>query len=110
MEKEILKMPLWQLSVSEFLEIQKRAFSEQGVEKQDAPKATKKNYVYGLRGIRDLFHVSHATAQRLKDGVLSPAVRQLGRKIIVDADFAMELFNQQNNEEYRYGSTRKNKS
>lgn len=95
MEKDFLETPLWQLSVSEFLEVQKMALSEQGSEKQETPQTKKKNYVYGLRGIRNLFHVSHATAQRLKDGVLNPAVRQLGRKIIVDADLAMELFNQQ---------------
>ena len=48
--------------------------------------------VYGLRGIQDLFHVSHKTAQKYKDGILKPAVRQNGRKIITDADYAMELF------------------
>ena len=48
--------------------------------------------VYGLKGIQDLFHVSHKTAQKYKDGILRPAVRQNGRKIITDADYAMELF------------------
>jgi hypothetical protein len=52
-----------------------------------------KKYVYGLRGIRQLFGVSHATAQRYKDTVIRDAVRQNGRKIIVDADKAIELFN-----------------
>ena len=48
--------------------------------------------VYGLKGIEDLFHVSHKTAQKYKDGFLKPAVKQNGRKIITDADYAMELF------------------
>ncbi len=52
-----------------------------------------KKYVYGLKGIRKLFGVSHATAQRYKDTVIRDAVRQNGRKIIVDAEKAVELFN-----------------
>lgn len=58
-------------------------------------KASKeKKFVYGLRGIKELFNVSHATAQRYKDGILKPAVRQNGRKIVVDVDMALELFRQ----------------
>ena len=55
---------------------------------------TEKKYVYGLRGIRVLFNVSHATAQRYKDTFLQPAVSQNGRKLVVDAELAIELFNQ----------------
>jgi hypothetical protein len=39
-----------------------------------------------------MFGVSHATAQKLKDTVLAPAVKQYGRKIVVDARMAMQLF------------------
>jgi len=49
-------------------------------------------FVYGLRGIQQLFGVSHKTAQEYKDGIISDAVRQNGRKIVVDADLALELF------------------
>ena len=48
--------------------------------------------VYGLRGIRNLFGVSHATASRYKNTIISEAVMQHGRKIIVDVDKALELF------------------
>lgn len=51
-----------------------------------------KRYVYGLRGIRELFHVSHPTAQRYKNTFLAPAVTQRGRKIITDVAKAMELY------------------
>lgn len=44
--------------------------------------------VYGLKGIRDFFGVSLLTAQRYKAGVIKEAVRQHGRKIVVDADLA----------------------
>ena len=51
-----------------------------------------KHYVYGLRGIQDLFGVSHKTAQQYKNSWLSSACMQSGRKIVVDADRAIQLF------------------
>ena len=57
-------------------------------------KAAPKRYVYGLDGIRELFHCSHKQAQFYKDNVIREAVKQNGRKIVVDADYALELFNQ----------------
>jgi hypothetical protein len=63
--------------------------------KQDVPTVQNQaNYVYGLRGIRNLFSVSHATAQRYKEGIIKDAVSQNGRKIIVDREKALELFQQ----------------
>ena len=50
--------------------------------------------VYGLRGIQDLFHCSHKTAQFYKDHVINQAVMQNGRKIIIDADLALRLFDE----------------
>lgn len=54
-------------------------------------------YVYGLRGTQQLFGVSHKTAQEYKDGLIKDAVRQNGRKIIVDVDHAIELFGRRKN-------------
>lgn len=51
-----------------------------------------KKYVYGLAGIRKLFNISHATAQRYKDTIIKAAVMQQGRKIIVDKSAALKLF------------------
>ena len=59
-----------------------------------APLTPSGNYVYGLRGIEQLFGVSHKTAQAYKDGIIKEAVRQHGRKIVVDADLALKLFDQ----------------
>lgn len=59
-----------------------------------AAPASAGNLVYGLRGIQRLFGVSHKTAQYYKDHVINDAVRQNGRTIVVDADLALELFNQ----------------
>lgn len=63
--------------------------------KKETPDSCKR-YVYGLRGIQGLFNVSHATAQKYKDGILKDAVYQSGRTIVVDADKALELFNIRN--------------
>lgn len=88
--------PLAMLTVGQFKEIIISAMPRQEVEtKLDASP----NYIYGLAGIRELFGVSHATAQKLKNTVLAPAVKQYGRKIVVDAKMAIELF--ANTKKYR---------
>ena len=53
---------------------------------------SEKKYAFGLKGIREEFKVSHATAQKYKDGILKAAITQYGRKIIVDIEMARELF------------------
>ena len=54
------------------------------------PPASK--YVYGLAGIAQLFGCSIPTANRIKkSGKIDKAIRQIGRKIIVDAELALEL-------------------
>ena len=53
-------------------------------------------YVYGLRGIRQMFGVGRNTACKWvsEEGLLSPAVFRDGRKIIVDAIKATEIIEQ----------------
>ena len=81
--------PLSFLTVGQFMELLNTGKQNEPVRIQESEK----RYVYGLRGIRQLFNVSHATAQRYKDTIIKDAVLQQGRKIIVDVDKAMELFN-----------------
>ena len=50
------------------------------------------------QGIRDIFGCSHATAQRYKDTIIRDAVIQNGRKIVVDVELALQLFNQNGRE------------
>ena len=51
-----------------------------------------KRYVYGLAGIARLFGCSLPTTNRIKQsGKINRAITQVGRKIIVDADLALEL-------------------
>lgn len=81
--------PLSFLTVGQFMELLNTVKQNEPVKVQESEK----RYIYGLRGIRQLFNVSHATAQRYKDTIIKDAVLQQGRKIIIDADKAMELFN-----------------
>lgn len=56
-----------------------------------APDPSKK-HVYGIAGIARLFGCSIPTANRIKQsGKIDKAITQIGRKIIVDADLALEL-------------------
>ncbi len=91
--------PIFRLTVGELLNIiaeQSENTITTTVNSGNNTESSKK-YVYGLRGIRQLFKVSHVTAQRYKDTIIKEAVMQQGRKIIVDADYAMKLFNERRN-------------
>lgn len=85
--------PIAMLTVGQLKEIIASVMPKQ--EEQPKPEATP-TYIYGLAGIREMFGVSHSTAQKLKDTILAPAVKQCGRKIVVDARMAMELFANRN--------------
>lgn len=75
----------------------KELLYELGVRLVEKPKEIEnRRYVYGLKGISELFHVSHATAQKLKNGVLKDAVSQQGRILLVDVEKAIELFSNKN--------------
>ena len=48
--------------------------------------------MYGIPGIARLFGCSLPTANRIKkSGKIDKAITQIGRKIIVDAELALEL-------------------
>ena len=52
----------------------------------------KKRYVYGVQGIAETFGCSIPTANRIKaSGVIDDAITQVGRKIVVDPEFALRL-------------------
>lgn len=53
--------------------------------------------VYGIAGIAQVFNCSMTTANRIKkSGRIDKAIKQHGRVIVVDADLALELFNNSN--------------
>lgn len=51
-----------------------------------------KRYEYGLAGIRKIFGCSTPTAMRIKNsGIIDAAITQVGRKIVIDAELALQL-------------------
>ena len=58
----------------------------------DEETAKPRRLVYGIKGIADTFGCSIPTANRIKrSGVIDDTITQVGRKIVVDADLALEL-------------------
>jgi len=84
--------PLFSLTVDEFI------FVLNGINKPanvqiSSPKQGK-IYVFGLSGIAELFGCSKTTAGLIKkSGKIDKAISQAGRKIAVDAELALELYN-----------------
>jgi len=81
-------IPLWQLTVGQFLEILEKWISP--ATKEEAP--IEHRYVKGIDGIASLFGCSRPTALKLKKTIIQEAVTQNGRVILTDADMAIELF------------------
>jgi hypothetical protein len=55
-----------------------------------------KKYVYGIKGIAELLHCSAATVHMYRrQGWIEPAIKQYGRRIVCDAELALELFGMQ---------------
>ena len=56
-------------------------------------KPSERKYVYGIKGLASLFGCSVATAQRIKSsGTIDGAIIQRNRRIIVDAEKALQLY------------------
>lgn len=87
---ELKNKPLWQMTGEEFLYLQKN--TEQREIQSTIVNNTSKKHVYGIAGIARLFGCSVPTANRIKQsGKIDKAITQIGRKIIVDAELALEL-------------------
>ncbi len=81
--------PLWQMTGEEFLQLNTEG---RVVAPAVVADATHKKHVYGIAGIAALFGCSRPTANRIKkSGKIDRAITQIGRKIIVDAELALEL-------------------
>lgn len=77
-----------QMTVEEYLE-------REAQKTQQQEPAKSRNLVYGLKGIQQLFDCKTTTAWRIKNSEwIKPAISQVGRKIVVDADLALELAHQ----------------
>ena len=91
MNLETLRVkPLIQMTGEEFIYLQNNLNNEVPIKTLEPEKG--KKYVYGIKGIAKLIDGSTSKANRLKkSGVIDEAIIQNGRKIIVDAELALEL-------------------
>lgn len=92
-EKQLKKL-MWQMTAGEFLELLKECITIDTpvIESQPVVGNKEKRFVHGIQGIAGLFNCSLATANRIKSsGKIDEAITQVGRKIVVDADLALEL-------------------
>ncbi|NIJ46530.1 hypothetical protein FHR24_003019 [Wenyingzhuangia heitensis] len=98
MNVEVLKTKLlFQLTVEEFLFL--LSIDNKTNEKiiETTPSTLNNKYVYGIRGIQNLLGCSRSTANRMKkSGIINDAIIQNSRKIIVNADMALELIKEHN--------------
>ena len=75
----------------EFIMLSRHASGQTETQPQPVTDTSRK-YVYGIPGIARLFGCSLPTANRIKkSGKIDKAITQIGRKIIVDAELALEL-------------------
>lgn len=89
--QELLKKPLFQLTTEEFIFVNTIGKNEVQVSNPELIQSDKR-YVYGINGIASLFGCSKPTANRLKKSKkIDAAITQIGRKIIVDAELALQL-------------------
>ena len=96
--EELLHKPVYAMTGEEiillFIEIRKMMGNEGTamVSAEVTPELPRKHYERGMEGIAKVFGCSVATANRIKaNGYINDAITQVGRKITVDADYAMQL-------------------
>ena len=78
--QELLSKPVWQMTGEEFIMLSRHASGQPEAQPQPVTDTAK------------LFGCSLPTANRIKkSGKIDKAITQIGRKIIVDAELALEL-------------------
>lgn len=89
---QLLKLPLWQYTGEQLLELLDTRNVKDNIDTECSATTAKRWLVYGIEGLCDLLQCSKATAHRIKNsGVIKDAITQTGRKIIIDAQLALEL-------------------
>jgi hypothetical protein len=74
-----------------------RGLANNSNQKETSAVKQEKRYEYGIPGIQNIFNCCYGTAHKIKaSGKIDKAITQIGRKIIIDADLAMELAGQKN--------------
>ena len=90
--EELLGKPVWQMTGEELLFLAHHGSQPSNNTTEASSAKEERHFVYGLSGLARLFGCSLPTANRIKQsGKIDRAITQVGRKIIVDADLALEL-------------------
>lgn len=91
MENEMLiNKPLFQLTVKEFLSLQRK--EDKLLQPSNVEIEKSKKYVYGIQGLAKLLDCSKTKVHRIKkSGILDEAIIQNGRLIISDAQKVLDL-------------------
>jgi hypothetical protein len=94
MNNKNLNTPVWQLTTGELLD-----FLSDYISPEQPAKTTSNyndKYVYGIAGIAKLLGVSKTmVCAYRKKGWIEPAIKQMGRKIVCNAQIALDLFGKQ---------------
>lgn len=87
--------PLWKLTAGEFRALVADAFMAAGVApatEANGGERAGKWLVKGIDGLADLIGCGRTKAMALKaTGLLDPAITQVGRSIVIDAEMALRL-------------------
>ena len=87
--KQLLQKPIAMMTGEELTFLLNSSMEAKANEQ--TPVVQKRTY-YGIEGIAQVFGCSVPTANRIKrSGIIDAAITQIGRKIIVDADLALQL-------------------
>lgn len=90
--ENLLSKPVWQMTGEELLFLSRQTADTSSHTQTTKETPSEKHYVYGIAGICEIFSCGKATAIRIKkSGVIDKAITQVGRKIVIDADLALQL-------------------
>ena len=88
----LLSKPVWQMTGEELLFLSRQTANTESQILSPKEIKIEKRYVYGIAGICEVFGCSKPTAIRIKkSGRIDKAITQIGRKIVIDAELALQL-------------------
>lgn len=88
----LLSKPVWQMTGEELLFLSRQTAHTDSHPDSVKEIPTEKRYVYGIAGLCEIFGCSKPTAIRIKkSGRIDKAITQVGRKIVIDVELALQL-------------------
>lgn len=88
----LLSKPVWQMTGEELLFLSRQTANTDSHPDSVKEIPAEKRYVYGIAGLCEIFGCSKPTAIRIKkSGRIDKAITQVGRKIVIDVELALQL-------------------